>query len=48
MLNAIVIVDDDSDEAALIKRAVLSLRPKSPIRTVLGGKELLQYLEGEG
>jgi two-component system response regulator len=48
MLNAIVIVDDDSDEATLVKRAVLSLRPKSPIRTVFGGRELLKYLEGEG
>jgi two-component system response regulator len=48
MLQAIVIVDDDSDEATLVKRAVLSLRPKPPVHTVSGGKELLRYLAGEG
>lgn len=48
MTEAILIVDDDSDDATLIKRAVLSLRPKSAIRTILGGKDLVRYLEGEG
>jgi CheY-like chemotaxis protein len=48
MFDSILIVDDDPDDATLIKRAVLSLRPKSPIRTILGGRELMNYLEGEG
>jgi CheY-like chemotaxis protein len=48
MLTAILIVDDSSDDAMLIKRAVLSLRPKSPVETVSSGKELTAYLEGQG
>jgi CheY-like chemotaxis protein len=48
MADAILIVDDNPDDASLIKRAVLSLRPKSPVWTVLGGRELKEYLNGQG
>ncbi len=48
MSNAILIIDDDPDDTALIKRALLSLGPKSPIRSVSSGKELREYLERAG
>jgi CheY-like chemotaxis protein len=48
MQSSILIVDDNSDEAALIKRAVLSLRPKSSVQIVLSGNELKDWLEGQG
>jgi CheY-like chemotaxis protein len=48
MQAAILIVDDNADEAALIKRAVVSLRPKSPVNIVLGGNELKDWLNGQG
>jgi CheY-like chemotaxis protein len=48
MLEAILIVDDDPDEANLIKRAALSLHPKSPVSTVFSAKELTDYLDGQG
>src|SRR5580658_874669 len=48
MFDSILIVDDNPDDVALIKRAVLSLHPKSPIQTVQSGKELIAYLDGEG
>jgi CheY-like chemotaxis protein len=48
MLNSILIVDDNADDALLIKRAVLSLRPKNPVRIVLSGKAMTDYLEGKG
>jgi CheY-like chemotaxis protein len=48
MPNAILVVDDDPDDAMLIKRAVLNLRPKSPVRIVLSGKAMTDYLEGKG
>jgi CheY-like chemotaxis protein len=46
MEMAILIVDDSTDDAAFIKRGVLSLRPKSPVRTVTSSRELRQYLDG--
>ena len=48
MLESILIVDDDFDDAALIKRAVLSLGAKAPVRTVGSSIELMAFLEGEG
>jgi two-component system response regulator len=48
MPDAILIVDDNPDDAGLIKRAVLNLRPKSPVWTVLSGRELKEYLSGQG
>jgi CheY-like chemotaxis protein len=48
MQAAILIVDDNADDAALIKRAVVSLRPKSPVNIVLGGNELKAWLNGQG
>jgi CheY-like chemotaxis protein len=48
MSDAILIVDDNPDDANIIKRAVLSLRPKSPVLVVLSGKELTEYLNGQG
>jgi CheY-like chemotaxis protein len=48
MTHSIIIIDDDPDDAELIKRSVLSLHPKSPVRTVGSSKELRDYLDGEG
>jgi CheY-like chemotaxis protein len=44
-MEAILIVDDDPDEANLIKRAALSLHPKLPVLTVFSAKELTDYLD---
>ena len=41
-------MDDDRDDAYLIKRAVLGLHPKPLVQVVSSGKELTDYLEGEG
>jgi CheY-like chemotaxis protein len=48
MSEAILIVDDYPDDATLLKRAVLGLRPKCPVRIVFGGKEMMNYVEGKG
>lgn len=48
MPKAILIIDDNLDDANLIKAAVSSLGPTSPIRIVTGSKELREYLEGQG
>ena len=48
MLEAILIVDDDADEASLIRRAVMGLHPKSPVETVTSGLDLKAYLDGQG
>jgi CheY-like chemotaxis protein len=48
MQKAILIIDDNPDDSNLIKAAVLSLGPKSPVRTVISSKELREYLEGHG
>lgn len=44
--NAIVIIDDDPDDASIIKRTLLSLHPKCPVLTMGGGQELKDYLQG--
>jgi two-component system response regulator len=46
MFDAILIVDDDPDDANLIRRAVLSLHPKPPVRIVTRGMDLKAYLDG--
>ena len=48
MTAAILIADDFPDDAHLLRRTVLSLRPKCPVLTVSGGKELKDYLDGKG
>jgi two-component system, response regulator len=48
MQGSSIIVDDNADDAALIKRAVLSRRPKSPVRTMTSSQELRDWLEGRG
>jgi CheY-like chemotaxis protein len=47
-MDSILIVDDDANDAAFIRRAVLSLNPKTPVLTVGSSKELIAYLEGQG
>jgi len=47
MHDSILIVDDNQDDAALIKRAVLSLHPKSPVMIVTSGRDLMMFLEGQ-
>jgi CheY-like chemotaxis protein len=48
MLDAILIVDDDPDEAKLVRRAVLGLHPKPSVQTVTSGTDLKAYLDGQG
>jgi CheY-like chemotaxis protein len=48
MKHSILIVDDNADDAALIKRAVMSLHPISPVRTLTCAKELKEWVEGAG
>jgi CheY-like chemotaxis protein len=48
MQHSILIVDDVLDDAALIKRAVMSLRPASPVIIMTASRDLIRYLEGEG
>jgi CheY-like chemotaxis protein len=48
MEDAVIIFDDDPDDANLIKRAVLGLHPKPSVQTVTSGKDLTDYLDGEG
>ena len=48
MLDSILIVDDDPDDANLIRRAVLVLHPKRPVQTVTSGPDLKAYLDGQG
>ncbi len=48
MSAAILIVDDQPDEAALIKRAVLRLRPSGPVIVLPGATELKDYINAEG
>jgi CheY-like chemotaxis protein len=47
MQSSILIVDDNADDAALIKRAVLGLNPKSTVSVVLSGNELKDWLDGQ-
>lgn len=47
MREAILIVDDCPDDANLIRRAVLSLHPKSAVQTITHGLDLKAYLEGQ-
>jgi two-component system response regulator len=47
MFDAILIVDDDQDDANLIRRAVLSLHPKPPVHIVTSGMDLKAYLDGK-
>jgi CheY-like chemotaxis protein len=46
----ILIVDDDLDDAKLVKRAIEKLRPEVPptVRICASGKEFIAYLEGVG
>jgi CheY-like chemotaxis protein len=46
--DAILIVDDDPDDAYLIKRSVLGLHPKPAVQCVTSGTQLKDYLDGEG
>jgi two-component system, response regulator len=46
--DSILIVDDNPDDAMLIKRAVLSLHSKAPVRIVLSGTEMKDYVNGTG
>ena len=46
--DAILIVDDDPDDAYLIKRAVLGLHPKPVVQCITSGTQLKDYLDGEG
>jgi len=46
--DAIVVVDDDPNDALLTKRGLTGLGLRNPIRIVLSGRELMSYLEGEG
>jgi len=48
MLNAILIIDDDPDDANLVRRAVLGLHPKLAVQTVTSGMDLKAYLDGQG
>ena len=48
MSKSILIVDDDQDDARLIRRAVMGLRPKSAVHAIPGGMDLKAYLEGQG
>jgi len=48
MFDSILIVEDDADDANLIRRAVLALHPKSSVQTVTSGLELKDYLNGQG
>lgn len=48
MPDAILIVDDDLDDACLIRRAVLGLHPKPSVQMVISGMQLKSYVEGEG
>ena len=48
MHDAILIVDDDRDDANLIRRVVLGLHPKHLVQAVHSGRDLRAYLEGKG
>src|ERR1700679_2636420 len=48
MRDAILIIDDNTDDANLIRRALLGLHPKPPVKTVTSGSDLKAYLNGEG
>ena len=43
----ILIVDDNADDAALTKRAIVSLYPDLSVRILESGKALVAYLENE-
>jgi CheY-like chemotaxis protein len=47
MFEAILIIDDDPDDANLIRRAVSGLHPKALVQTVTSGLELKAYLNGQ-
>ena len=47
MRDSILIVDDEPDDADLIRRAVLSLHPRSPVQAVTNGLDLKAYLDGQ-
>jgi len=46
MQDSILIVDDNPDDAMLIKRAVTNLRTKASVRIVFSGKEMMEYVDG--
>jgi CheY-like chemotaxis protein len=46
-MGPILIVDDNSDDAVLAKRAIESSYPGVPIRIIESGKALVAYLEQE-
>ena len=48
MFDAILIVDDDPDDANLIRKTVLDLHPKRSAQTVISGLDLKAYLAGQG
>ncbi|HEY3854033.1 MAG TPA: response regulator [Verrucomicrobiae bacterium] len=48
MNESILIVDDNADDAALIKRAVFSLHPRCAVRVLTCAKELKEWVDGEG
>lgn len=43
----ILIVDDDRDDAALTRRAIVSLYPHCAVRIIESGKGLVTYLESQ-
>ncbi len=48
MNESILIVDDNPDDAALLKRAVLGLHSKATVRLLASAKELKEWVEGNG
>jgi CheY-like chemotaxis protein len=48
MNDSILIVDDNPDDSALIRRAVLSLHPTASVRELGSAKELKEWVQGKG
>ena len=46
--EAILIIDDDPDDANLIRLTVLGLHPNASVQTITSGLDLKAYLEGRG
>jgi CheY-like chemotaxis protein len=46
--GAILIAEDNPDDAKLVHRAILQLQLENPVRVVEDGKLTLAYLKGEG